>query len=281
MSRVLVIGAAGYIGSAVYRHLEKAGHEVSGRDALLRGNPGKVPLLDDADEGGWDTVVWLAGASNVGQAMKNPTMTMHHNVSLLAFLAERCSGRLIYASSGSVYNGTHNAVEADSLYPPVNAYDASKMAADLVIPHVHPNSFGLRFGTVCGPSPNTRWELILNAMVRDAITKRVVKASTRDFLRPILAIGDLCRAVEKLVDGRGQPGIYNLASMLATAREYALEVTANLGGSVEEWTGTPSAYDFSMDCGKAVRELGWTPEIGCGDLIAEIAAAVKAEKVPV
>src|SRR5438445_737177 len=76
----------------------------------------------------------------------------------------------------------------------------------------YPNSYALRFGTVCGPSPNIRPELLLNSLVLSALTTGQIQVANRQVHRPLLGIGDLCRALKTIVTRPVPPGCYNLAS---------------------------------------------------------------------
>lgn len=264
---ILIVGAAGYVGSALYRHLEQ-GHKVVGVDRLTRGNPGHIPLASTVSWDGaltkkTDAVIWVAGTSSVPQAVANPRAAWDENVTKLLDLAAALtpSTRLIYASSGSVYNTNPAARETDKLAAPVNAYDASKIGADLAVPLVHAHSYGLRFGTVCGPSSNMRDELMLNAMVRSALKEGVVRHPGETVRRSILAIDDLLVAVSNILKFAPPAGVYNLASFNGDVRLYARAVENRLSCRIDLWNGPASAYDFGMNIDKAREHLKWRPAV--------------------
>lgn len=249
---VLIIGACGYVGSAVYKHLKSKGHEVDAVDLELRGNPGienrKTDYRRVSHLKSYDAIVWLAGHSSVGQSRAQPVEAFDNNLVGLVRLATKLTGQpLIYASSASVYaikGGRYD-----------NMYDLTKHAGDAALRLVYNNAFGLRFGTVCGVSPNMRWDVMVNGMVRDAVTKGTVYMRNPEIRRPILGMHDLCTAIEVTLNGNLMPGCYNVSSFSGTVGSIAHKVAAMMCVPVEELGGeaTP-AYDFEMPSSFIPRE---------------------------
>ena len=184
--RVLVTGAAGFIGSTLSHRLLARGDEVLGYDnlndyydptlkdarlALLTPKPGfsfvKGSLEDRATlEAAFDSfkpqrVVNLAAQAGVRYSLENPHAYIDSNIVGFLNILEACRHRniehLVYASSSSVYGSNRKlpfAVE-DSVDHPVSLYAASKKANELMA-HTYSHLFnlpttGLRFFTVYGP----------------------------------------------------------------------------------------------------------------------------------
>ena len=184
--RILVTGAAGFIGSALAHRLLDRGDEVFGLDNLndyydvrlkqarldrLLARPGfgfvKAALEDrEALEAAFDhfrpeRVVNLAAQAGVRYSLENPRAYIDANVVGFLNVLEACRhrgiGHLVYASSSSVYGSNRKlpfAVE-DSVDHPVSLYAASKKANELMA-HTYSHLFGLpttglRFFTVYGP----------------------------------------------------------------------------------------------------------------------------------
>ena len=184
--RVLVTGAAGFIGMHTAAALLDRGDEVVGVDnldpyydtalkearlATLAGRPGfAFERLDLAEadatarlfrDGAFDGVVHLAAQPGVRYSLVNPAAYLRANVDAFGCVLEGCRrtrvGHLVYASSSSVY-GVNHALPFSEDQPtdhPVSLYAATKKA-DEVIAHSYSHLFrlpttGLRFFTVYGP----------------------------------------------------------------------------------------------------------------------------------
>jgi UDP-glucuronate 4-epimerase len=184
--RVLVTGAAGFIGSHLSQRLLARGDEVLGYDNLnayydprlkqarldrllpLDGFGFVQASLEDraALEAAFDQfkpqrVVNLAAQAGVRYSLENPQAYVESNIVGFLNILEACRHRgiehLVYASSSSVYGANKKlpfAVE-DSVDHPVSMYAATKKANELMA-HTYSHLFGLpttglRFFTVYGP----------------------------------------------------------------------------------------------------------------------------------
>jgi nucleoside-diphosphate-sugar epimerase len=241
---ILVTGGAGYIGHALRRNLRAASHETGvadfkyGINADYRRLPGEAVSC-------YDAVIHLAGHSNVAACRDDPVGAFDNNLTGLVGLLGKLhhDQKFIYASSSSVYSQGIGGPGADFQ----NMYDFTKYASDAVVKLLRPeNSWGMRFGTVNGASPNMRWDLMLNGMVRDALTKGVVTVVNPDTKRPILFMADLCAAVEKILRGDVPAGVHNLCSFNTTVGAAADAVATRTGAKVETQSGK-TAYSFAME----------------------------------
>jgi UDP-glucuronate 4-epimerase len=186
MTRVLVTGAAGFIGFHVASRLLDDGCEVVGIDNLnayydpalkrarlarLTDRPGfRFERLDVADgpamarlfaEGRFDRVVHLAAAAGVRHSMAHPEDYVGSNLNGFFHVLEGCRhtgvGHLVYASSSSVYgaNERYPSAVAHGTAHPLSFYAATKLANEAMA-HSYAHVWGvpctgLRFFTVYGP----------------------------------------------------------------------------------------------------------------------------------
>jgi len=184
--KILVTGAAGFIGSALSIKLLDRGDEVIGVD---NHNDYYNPLLKEARinrhlehanyrhirmdiqdtksvellfrENQFECVVNLAAQAGVRYSIENPLAYVNTNILGFANILEGCRhnhiGHLVYASSSSVYGSNTKTPfsVADNVNHPVSLYAASKKANELMA-HSYSHLYnlpttGLRFFTVYGP----------------------------------------------------------------------------------------------------------------------------------
>ena len=184
--KVMVTGAAGFIGSALSLRLLQRGDEVVGvdnlndyydvnlkKDRLSRlgsSNDFQFQLIDIVDREAmsalfssneFDAVVNLAAQAGVRYSIENPFAYIDTNLVGFGNILEGCRhhevGHLVYASSSSVY-GSNTAMPFsihDNVDHPLSLYGATKKANELMA-HTYSNLYdlpttGLRFFTVYGP----------------------------------------------------------------------------------------------------------------------------------
>jgi len=184
--RILVTGAAGFIGFHVARRLLERGEHVIGLDNL---NPyydvslkqARRALLEEHRNFGFadvdladaramedifrgarfDAIVHLAAQAGVRYSVENPRAYVDSNVvgflNLLEGVRHRGTGHLVFASTSSVYglNARLPFVEDDNTDHPASLYAATKKANEAMA-HSYAHLFaipctGLRFFTVYGP----------------------------------------------------------------------------------------------------------------------------------
>ena len=265
MTRLLVTGAAGFIGSHLIEALLSQGDEVVGVDnfdafyprAMKERNlvevgprPGlsfwEHDILDVAavrERLTPDTVVvHLAAKAGVRPSLADPVGYARANVTGTAAVLEaaRQAGvsRIVFGSSSSVYGDSTPAPfrEDATAVVPVSPYAATKRAAELLLSSVTPiygfRAASLRFFTVYGPRQ-----------------------------RPDLAIHALTR---KMMEGR----TLTLFGDGTQARDYTYcdDIIAGVLAAIR-WTGTAPV-------GVETFNLGGNRSIATGDMVAEIAAAL-------
>jgi UDP-glucuronate 4-epimerase len=202
--KVLVTGAAGFIGFHLTRRLLQAGAAVVGLDnlnpyysvklkqdrlALLEGHPGfTFARMDLADRAGmerlfgekrFDVVVNLAAQAGVRYSLKNPQAYIDANIAGFMNILEGCRHQavkhLVFASSSSVYGANTRMPFSvhDNVDHPVSLYAATKKANELMA-HTYSHLYGLactglRFFTVYGPwgRPDMALFLFTDAILND------------------------------------------------------------------------------------------------------------------
>lgn len=184
--KILVTGAAGFIGYFVAQRLLDAGHEVIGLDnlndyydpGLKRDRLARLRLLegftflclDVSDRAAmaelfgahtFDRVIHLAAQAGVRYSLENPSAYIDTNLVGFANILEGCRrtgvAHLVYASSSSVYGANETVPFSvhQNVDHPLSLYAATKKSNELMA-HTYAHLFGLpvtglRFFTVYGP----------------------------------------------------------------------------------------------------------------------------------
>lgn len=275
--QVLVVGGCGYIGSLVVQKLKNDQNNLVSIVDLIDGDGRRYQEIAPDEIREFNVVVWLAGHSSVAKSVSDPVGALRNNlVDLYEFGRKLAKEQMmIYASSASVYNRPDASVafETDELQPPINAYDLSKKWFDEIVRQLDCQTYGLRFGTVSGLSPNMREDLIVNAMVKSGLQNGYVTVRNELKWRSILGTSDLFRAINYVKNECPETGIYNVASESATIGEIGNRVATVLGVPVriESSDGT---YNFQISTKKLQERTSWRPLETVESLSADLLSAL-------
>jgi len=290
---VLVTGGAGFIGSNLVESLLGQGHAVSiidnfddgydpaikrrnlvpvaGHVRLVEGDIRDPRTVEQALEG-VEVVAHLAARAGVRPSLEDPSTYIDINIqgtqSLLDAMHKRGVGRIVYASSSSVYGARHEGpfVESDSLAP-VSPYAATKLAGELLC-HAAARNRGiqatcLRLFTVYGP--RQRPEMAIHLFVRRALASEPIQrfgsgVSRRDYTFVSDIVGGISAAIARPRDwavyniGNGNPVTLN---QLLEAISEVFEVELNVEPAPDQLGDVPITW---ADVSKAAEELGYRPE---------------------
>ncbi|MDQ3862930.1 MAG: UDP-glucose 4-epimerase GalE [Actinomycetota bacterium] len=248
--RVLVTGAAGYIGSVVASQLVEGGHETVVLDDLSKGHRAAIPegarfvqvnlmdagyLREILSGEGFDGVLHFAALSLVGESVEQPERYYRNNVcgtlNLLEAMREAGIRRLVFSSTAAVY-GEPEEVPIEETAPalPTNPYGGSKLAMDRLIGAVSEArglaATSLRYFNVAGASgrfgedhnPETHLiPLVLKAAAEGSSVKIFgTDYPTRDGtpVRDYIHVEDLGRAHLLALEAAasGEHRVYNLGN---------------------------------------------------------------------
>lgn len=247
MTQVLLTGALGYIGPVVTRRLKAAGHRVIGLDlgwftsqyVTLPDWPDSVFFGDiRAGTGALaPVVVHLAGLSNDPLGALDPALTRSINEEgTLHLIRTMPRARHVVVSSCAVYGQSPDIASEDTAPNPLTEYARCKAAVDAGLEYAR-SAVSLRLGTVYGPSPGHRLDLVVNRMVYDATHGRGVTVHGSQW-RPFVHIEDVAEAILRAVES-DITGIRNVVGQ-------NMKIDT-LGGIVARATGAALTVNDSPD----------------------------------
>jgi UDP-glucose 4-epimerase len=291
MSKILITGGAGFIGSAVYTHLKKEGHDIFVVDNLSFGDR-KFIEIDDSrfllfdildrkkmfslmEEIRPDILIHLAAIHFIPYCNEHPYESSNINIqgtmNVLDAAANAGVGKVFFASTAAVYPIYDEAVAETHTTLPLDIYGLSKLTGERLC-----NEFHLRTGTpviVCrffnafGPN-ETNPHLIPEIQRQVLEGKRNINLGNltpkRDFIHTFdmaNAVSVLLKKVNKGIDvfnlGRGiEYSVTDIVDSFSNALGEKIEITVD-PARVRKVERMHLLADISK-----LRSLGWEPVIG-------------------
>jgi nucleoside-diphosphate-sugar epimerase len=260
---ILLIGSSGYLGSFLVENLSISNLQTSD---LLPSSHTKVVkdayTFEEEYLNQFDGVILLAGMSRVADCKSNPEKCFELNTKLPLYLRKKLKADkfFIYASSGSVYNGSGKfpATENFNIRSSSNAYDHSKLQLDLEMYKQKKPFISLRFGTVNGFTKNWRNELVVNKMCQDAYKSNLLSLSNAFSWRAILDIQELVNAFSILLQRiKFSQEIYNLSSFNCQIQDIATNVQKITNCKIDKGLDSAQSYSFSMDSNLFCKDFNY------------------------
>ena len=292
MSRVLVTGGAGFIGSNLARGLLERGDEVRVLDNFSTGNRANLDGLDvEIVEGelrsyervhnavrGVDLVYHLGALGSVPRSVQDPLTSSAVNVegTLNVLLAARDEGirRVVFSSSASVYGSSRQMPTTEESPPdPVSPYGVAKLAAErycVSFSRVYESfeAVVLRYFNVFGPrqSPFSQYAAAVPLFITKIAAGQPIDVygdgeQSRDFTY----VGNVVDATIRAGDAEGANGeIFNVAAGSPASVNTVAETIGTIVGKPVERRELPrrpgDLRDSWADLSKSERVLGYTPE---------------------
>jgi len=271
MTKILVTGAAGFIGFHLSKSLLEDGYEVLGVDNLndyydpklkharldiIKKYPNfKFEKVDIADRDyltkvfvdfAPSKVVNLAAQAGVRYSLKNPYAYMDSNLIGFLNIIELCRHNevegLIYASSSSVYGSNKKipfSIE-DRVDNPISLYAATKKANELIA-HSYSHLYGLhttglRFFTVYGPwgRPDMAMYIFADKISRG---EPIQVFNNGKMKRDFTYIDDIISGLRSSIDKNYQYEVFNLGNHCSEDLMYMIQL-------IEENIGKKAIIDF-------------------------------------
>jgi len=286
--KLLVTGACGYKGTVLVPKLLAAGHAVVALDIMWFGNflkphpaltviEGDVRNVDAIDLTGIDAIIHLASVANDPCSDLDPKLTWEISALATMQLADKAARagirRFIYASSGSVYGvKEEEKVTEDLTLCPISEYNKTKMVAERVLlSYAKDMSIQIvRPATVCGYSPRMRFDVSVNMLTMQAITKGEITVFGGKQVRPNIHMDDITDVYIHLLNNEHVQGVYNAGfeniSILDIAEMVTKVVPAKI---IVSESNDPRSYRVNSD---KLLATGFKPKKTVQDAINEIVA---------
>lgn len=286
--RVLVTGAAGFVGRRLVPRLEAEGAEVSGVDLEV---DVADPRAVEQAVGGFapDALIHLAAISSVARSRNEADLTYRVN-----FLGSRCvfeavrarapRARVLLVGSGDVYGtaapGAPAFAESAPLRPD-SPYARAKACADLLGGHHARHGLDVvRVRSFSHSGPGQADAFVASSFARQlaeiAAGRReaALRVGNLESVRDFLDVDDVIDAYLRLLSPRVPAGVYNVASGRGWRIGDLLDRLIELAGvapEVEVDASRVRPTDHSVGEATRLREAtGWQPRIDFGDTLARL-----------
>lgn len=294
--KVLVTGAAGFIGSHLCERLLRDGWNVVGVDnfddfydpqikrqniseclknssfQLVEADIRDSAAMEKAVSGGIEIIVHLAARAGVRPSIAQPLLYADVNINGTMVLLEAAKkykiAQFVFGSSSSVYGNNKKVPfsEDDNVDFPISPYAATKKAGELICHTYHHlyaiNITCLRFFTVYGP--RQRPDLAIHKFARLIEQGKPIPVfGDGTMMRDFTYIDDIIDGVVAAMQKCSGFNIYNLGeSRPITVNDLVAQIEGALGKKAEKEYLPPQPGDVERtyaDVTKAIEELGYKP----------------------
>ena len=286
-SRILILGGAGYVGGHLTDLLLEHRYEVTIYDSLvyetrfqkpvpfIRGDVRDYkklkPLLRR-----FDVVIALAAVVGDEACALSPELTREVNVESIRWLAKNFKGKIIFASTCSVYGASTSVLREDSPLTPLSLYAETKIEAEKIL-NASTNArkhLIFRFATLFGVGDRyarPRFDLAVNAFSKNAALRKPLRVFGGERWRPFVHVKDIAEAV--LCGLRHDlSGLYNISNRNYRIKDIPEKVkrVAKHPLTIESVPlKTVDLRDYRVS-GDKLRKYGFKPKYSLEDGIREI-----------
>ena len=279
--KILVTGAAGFVGSHIVDEALSRGYEVHGIDNLSTGHrenvDGRCNLIvgdirnSDFQElfGRVDGVFHTAAMARIQPSFQNPLE--YHSVNVVGTLklikyTQLCHAKLIFSSSSSVYGPTGRlSIPMDESYPtnPRSPYALQKRICEQYLQLLNPRHIILRYFNVYGPrqAKDGAYAALVGIFMDQFIKdENFTVCGTGEQRRDFTFVKDVARANLMAFESNLETGIFNIG----TGINHSVLDVANYISRDNGITYIPErkgeALESLADYRRAFTDFGWKPE---------------------
>ena len=286
-NKVLIVGGAGYIGGQVafasplwdvydnltfenYFYLPN--HFIYGD---VRDHDKLKSILED-----YDVIIWLAAVVGDGACNLNPLLTLDVNENSVKWLVDNFKGRIVFASSCSVYGAYDDMLNETSGINPLSLYANTKVNCEKILLK-HNNSIILRFGTIFGHAIRPRFDLVVNILTAQAYLNKEIKVFGGEQWRPNVHVEDISSAIIASVYS-DKVGVFNISNENLKIIDIAELVKKRLPETKITITKSPfeDNRNYKVDNSLAKDNLNWFPKYKVSYGVDQIVDVLESGRVP-
>lgn len=301
---VLVVGGAGYLGSALVPMLLGRAYRVRVLDSLLFGKASLHSVENDSNfelitgdvrdiqavvqaVKGCDAVIHLAAIVGDPACEENRQLATEINRAATSMLISVCRGygtqRFLFASTCSVYGASEFLMDEHAQLAPISLYaqtkvDSEKLLLEAKCAEFHPTI--LRLATLFGISPRPRFDLVINLLTARAIRAGKITIFNGGQWRPFMHVHDAARAFLGCLEANNvgvvsgeifNAGSYGLNHRLSEVAEKISKVIPTVD---VEYIENEDRRNYRVSFDKIHTRFGFVCERGLEQGIREIAQMV-------
>jgi len=215
VTKIIITGGAGYIGSVLIPMLLDQKFKVTVYDSLLYGGTSLLPYVSNPNFSfikgdvrdkktlsyalnNNDLIIHLAAIVGLSACNRDPKLAHSTNVegtkNIIDLLSP--SQTLIFASTVSNYGAAlGNSCKEDTPLNPLSLYAKTKTEAEKIVLDNCYNSLCLRFATAFGVSPRMRLDLLINDFVYQAYVNKFLILFEKTYRRTFVHVHDICLSI--------------------------------------------------------------------------------------
>jgi nucleoside-diphosphate-sugar epimerase len=307
--RVLVVGGAGYIGSALLPMLLEQGYHVRLLDMMVFGDEPISAFADHPNleiiRGDFrhvecvvqamhdvDSVIHLGAIVGDPACNLDEDLTIDINLSATRMVAELAKSagveQFIFASTCSVYGACDEMLDERSFVRPVSLYGHTKLASERVLRKMTTDRFHptiVRFATIYGLSGRTRFDLVVNVLSAKAKIDGVITIHGGDQWRPFIHVEDAARALAVVLDAPRAVISNEIFNVGSNDQNYTIE---QIGQIVHEQVlsaemivseGDGDNRNYRVDFSKIRNQLGFRPRWSVEEGVQQVLEAIASGEI--
>ena len=266
MKKILITGSKGFVGKNLIRYLKNYSFQIietkdTSFDLKLNESWKKIEKCD--------YLIHLAGKSFVPKSWEEPGRFIENNILLITNALEYCrvnKTKLIFLSSYLYGNCKKLPIKENAPIEATNPYALSKLLSEKLC-YFYKNNFQvnniiLRVFNLYGPGQPK--EYLLSKITNQVRNEKIIKVDNLSPKRDYVYIDDLCSAIVKAINYKGNEHIFNIGSGKSYSVKEVIEFIQNIYGTSlnideKKLIRKNEILNTIADIKLAKKELEWSP----------------------